>query len=264
MNPIRYLIYSIAITICATIGGVADPTSEPDPFADHSLDEPALVKGEFFTAAGLTVKPLVGWNPQFVAREDWPDVTAPTTFNRSFEAPTAVWRIDGGFLASFNAGEFGGALFFLPHGAKRWSKIVDAHVSHLERFEGDSYLAVGGLAHLQTTEGRAFLITRSNTGKWNTKIAFETQVGVPLILGTTFTDAFLEAKAEKLIVIGLDSNWGWNPLFGISRQGAVHYLGERLKDKESEQDGTGQPATRPESKSEGSDKPQPESEGRSR
>jgi DNA-binding transcriptional regulator of glucitol operon len=34
--------------------------------------------------------------------------------------------------------------------------------------------------------------------------------------------------------------------------------------KEAEQDGTGQPATRPESKSEGSDKPQPESEGRSR
>jgi len=34
--------------------------------------------------------------------------------------------------------------------------------------------------------------------------------------------------------------------------------------KEAEQAGTGQPATRPESKSEGSDKPQPESEGRSR
>jgi hypothetical protein len=33
---------------------------------------------------------------------------------------------------------------------------------------------------------------------------------------------------------------------------------------ESEQDGTGQPATRPASKSEGGDKPQPEAEGRSR
>ena len=33
---------------------------------------------------------------------------------------------------------------------------------------------------------------------------------------------------------------------------------------DGEQDGTGQPATRPESKSRGSDKPQPESEGRSR
>jgi len=32
----------------------------------------------------------------------------------------------------------------------------------------------------------------------------------------------------------------------------------------AEQGGTGQPATRPESKSEGSDKPQPEAEGRSR
>ena len=33
---------------------------------------------------------------------------------------------------------------------------------------------------------------------------------------------------------------------------------------QAEQDGTGQPATRPESKSEGGDKPQPEAEGRSR
>ena len=39
-------------------------------------------------------------------------------------------------------------------------------------------------------------------------------------------------------------------------------LAERKE--EAEQAGTGQPATRPESKSEGSDKPQPEAEGRSR
>ena len=37
-----------------------------------------------------------------------------------------------------------------------------------------------------------------------------------------------------------------------------------VKDKNAEQDGTGQPATAPESKSEGGDKSQPESEGRSR
>jgi hypothetical protein len=40
--------------------------------------------------------------------------------------------------------------------------------------------------------------------------------------------------------------------------------GHFLQEKEIEQGGTGQPATRPESKSEGSDKPQPEAEGRSR
>jgi hypothetical protein len=38
----------------------------------------------------------------------------------------------------------------------------------------------------------------------------------------------------------------------------------QLKKQKAEQAGTGQPATRPESKSEGSDKPQPEAEGRSR
>lgn len=37
-----------------------------------------------------------------------------------------------------------------------------------------------------------------------------------------------------------------------------------LAEKEAEQSSTGQPATRPKSKSEGSDKPQPEAEGRSR
>jgi hypothetical protein len=36
------------------------------------------------------------------------------------------------------------------------------------------------------------------------------------------------------------------------------------EENQAEQGGTGQPATRPESKSEGSDKPQPEAEGRSR
>jgi hypothetical protein len=44
-------------------------------------------------------------------------------------------------------------------------------------------------------------------------------------------------------------------------------LGKRLLELDktkAEQGGTGQPATRPESKSEGGDKPQPESEGRSR
>jgi hypothetical protein len=39
---------------------------------------------------------------------------------------------------------------------------------------------------------------------------------------------------------------------------------DELEKTEAQQDGTGQPATRPESKSEGGDKPQPKSEGRSR
>ncbi len=42
------------------------------------------------------------------------------------------------------------------------------------------------------------------------------------------------------------------------------YGGIRVVEDQAEQAGTGQPTTRPESKSEGGDKPQPETEGRSR
>ena len=62
-------------------------------------------------------------------------------------------------------------------------------------------------------------------------------------------------------------------LFG-SRLFSIHIINLRTANtrklyrtgelKEAEQAGTGQPATRPESKSEGSDKPQSEAEGRSR
>jgi hypothetical protein len=58
-----------------------------------------------------------------------------------------------------------------------------------------------------------------------------------------------------------------NPGFGgytLSLNRVIELAQQVAVDKNAEQDGTGQPATRPESKSEGSDKPQPESEGRSR
>ena len=56
-------------------------------------------------------------------------------------------------------------------------------------------------------------------------------------------------------------------VFEISNHTAKRQLDDVIsyaENKRVEQDGTGQPATRPESKSEGSQKPQPESEARSR
>ncbi|MCW1884861.1 hypothetical protein OKA04_08985 [Luteolibacter flavescens] len=228
-NQMHGLIYSLAIANFATITGVADPAPDAgsDSSVSHYVDEPKPLKGELMTDLGLKVKPPEGWSPPLVPQEDWPDVAAPTTFNQAFETPDKIWRIDGGFLASFDAGEFGGALFFSQHGAKRWTKVVDAHVTHLERFEGDTYLVAGGLAHLSITEGKAYLLSRSNTGRWRSKVVFATEVGVPFILGTTFTEPIGEAKTEKLIVIALYSGWGKKALFGLSQHGAVHYLGDR-------------------------------------
>ncbi len=56
------------------------------------------------------------------------------------------------------------------------------------------------------------------------------------------------------------SLFGFLLLFGVP----LSVVFTRIVKDKAEQGGTGQPATRPESKSEGSDKPQPEAEGRSR
>lgn len=264
MKLMHFFIYSLAMVTCATIAVVAKPSQEKEAVSDasHALNEPKPNQGAFTTVTALTVEPPDEWNPELVPERDWPDAEAPTNFNRNFEAPSAVWRIDGGFLASFDKGEFGGALFYLQHGAKKWSKIADAHVSHLQRFEGDSYLAVGGFAHGMTTSGCALLLTRDNNGKWKTRIAFETEVGVPRIVGTTFSESFLKAKAEKLIVIALDSRLGSNPLFGITQQGAVHYFGEHTDKDKNKQGHSGKSASPPESKS--TDNPEPETDERPR
>ncbi|CAN5131457.1 hypothetical protein BH23VER1_BH23VER1_27440 [soil metagenome] len=67
---------------------------------------------------------------------------------------------------------------------------------------------------------------------------------------TDYEDDLIQDNRDRDLVLQFDCHAYWQTL--------SRYL------TSSEQDGTGQPATRPESDSEGSDKPQPESEGRSR
>jgi hypothetical protein len=101
--------------------------------------------------------------------------------------------------------------------------------------------------------------------------------------------SFLEGEKHKdLIVVYFDKTVMWNEKEFVSERArevskqmldvgykrvivlgahsmGVHYVADtNLETKKAEQAGTGQPATRPESKSEGSDKPEPEAEGRSR
>jgi hypothetical protein len=61
---------------------------------------------------------------------------------------------------------------------------------------------------------------------------------------------------------GMHKIWLTRDDHGVSKRFLIS--GHFLQEQEIEQGGTGHPATRPESKSEGSDKPQPESERRSR
>ena len=118
----------------------------------------------------------------------------------------------------------------------QWTRVIDEHIQDIEGFGGDCFLAVGGLSHLTLSGGAAFLVTRDKSGDWVSKKVFTSEAGVPAITGTSFTDAFLTADSKKLVVIGLRDSLGIEPFFGVDSTGVVHYFGESLETKKSEQD----------------------------
>ena len=70
----------------------------------------------------------------------------------------------------------------------------------------------------------------------------------------------------KAALVRVEGSAHWKVIRMPSPRGAIQesWVTLAMLEKQwAEQDGTGQPATRPESKSEGGDKPQPEAEGRS-
>lgn len=68
---------------------------------------------------------------------------------------------------------------------------------------------------------------------------------------------WIDTESKSVRDVGQTSNM-------IPLELKINQLRAAAKKKDAQQGGSGQPATRPESKSEGNDKPQPEAEGRSR
>lgn len=217
--------------------------AQVDPFglSPQQQQQSPAEKG-FETSAQFKVVPLSGWNPENIKREEWPDIRNPIEFNRRFDRPTKIWRVEGGFFGAFDGGEWGGALFFATDRATKWTRIIDTHIQDLERFEGDTFLASGGLAHMSASMGAAYLITRKETGEWVPRKVFCSESGVPRITGTSSTDSFLAATSDKLIVLELEHPLDPRLLFGIDRKGAVHYMGERRNEAPGKQEDAEKPA----------------------
>jgi len=93
------------------------------------------------------------------------------------------------------------------------------------------------------------------------KVNMETPGTVIGMVRLTSGECILVLRSEKHIILQFRKAWG-----ALNRSDFPDILGitARIAPSSAEQASTGQPATSPESKSEGGDKTQPESEGRSR
>ncbi len=223
-----------AMVLCQSAFGqsndaVAVPFADPPPEVKRISEEDSEARAPkgFATSAEIEVEPQAGQFPERLAESEYPRIPGATDFNRMFEKPAMVWRVDAGYFATFDAGEWGGGLFFASTTAKKWTRILDSHIQHLDGFSGSRFLAVGGLAHLSARQGGAYLIWQAEDGTWQTQEVFHSLAGVPKTVGRAKHDQFLDPKTAKMIVITLEYPLlPGQAVFGIEANGRVTYLGE--------------------------------------
>lgn len=76
-----------------------------------------------------------------------------------------VRKVDEGLLVGFDAGEWGGALFFTAPDGGHPQKLADGNVVGFVDLGGEP-VALTGLAHLGVSEGKVLHLARAGVGAW--------------------------------------------------------------------------------------------------
>ena len=97
-----------------------------------------------------------------------------------FNKPSSVWVVKGGLFVAYDAGEFGGALYFFAEAGKQRSFVCNQHISDLVKVNDSTYLASGGLSHLSLSSG-AVVRVDLKAGVWESKILARFFTGIPHI-----------------------------------------------------------------------------------
>jgi hypothetical protein len=112
----------------------------------------------------------IGYGPPESAKPNADGVIAmkPETMvrhERVFEeTPHVALRIDGGWLAGADRGEWGGELMWLGDDGDR-RKVFDGNIENLYRL-GEHTIAVSGLAHLSSNSGVLLKVSRDTGRNW--------------------------------------------------------------------------------------------------
>lgn len=154
---------------------------------------------------------------------DWPKHDPPTHFHGGFQTPASVWEVDGGHFISYEAGEFGGALFFLANENIRLKLLLRGHVNSLAWVGTGTYIAAGGLAHGHE-HGSIYRIWVDDDLEWNSEEVLSTRIGIPTILMTINETAFCSIVKTEF---GLEGPKGKTHVatFNVRADGSLEYLG---------------------------------------
>lgn len=84
------------------------------------------------------------------------------------EIPDVALRIENGWLAGVDRGEWGGDLVFVGDDGKS-ERILATNIEDIYAF-GESYVAVTGLSHLGMSEGAVIKINQVDGGGWSSEV----------------------------------------------------------------------------------------------
>ena len=84
------------------------------------------------------------------------------------QVPDVALRVDGGWLAGSNRGEWGGELMFIGDDG-RSRKIIDDNIEDIHRL-GTRIVATTGLAHLTMNRGTLMSVSRDTGGTWRARL----------------------------------------------------------------------------------------------
>ena len=212
------------------------------PAASQDSKKPEAVEHNFVTSSGHKVTLIPEWFPEFLDMDSprkRPMISPPVEFNSRFTEAAMIWMAPGGYFASFDAGEWGGSFFYAPDGAKSWSRVIDSHVQNLGQFSESAFLAVGGLSHMMSSQGKVQLITRTPAGKWKTKTLMDSGWGVPVLIGESTTPLeFNEPQTARLLVVSIPNPMeeGPEPVIGFDISGKSYFLGLKSRGESGPRD----------------------------
>lgn len=192
-----------------------------DPFAPESVERNAGTPEKemaYRADSGFLIRSKRVLDPSELDSALWPKHEAPLAFNRRFDRPTHVWELRSGYFIAYEAGEWGGALFYLQKGTITPVRILEDYVSSIVEVAPHTYIVAGGLDQLE----RVHRLWIDKAQRWRHRQVLENDLEGPW---------FLENTAEGKGVIVGTCHWNEktktteNHVCGISASGAVHLYG---------------------------------------
>jgi hypothetical protein len=153
-----------------------------------------------------------------------------------FDAPVQIVRVDDGWLAAYNRGEWGATLWwFSKDGAQRYHVSSEYQINRIISFQKRIF-AAEGLAHLSSSKGSIIEISKQD-GRWTAstfvKLPHSAETMTPLddkrMCVVTSDQLLTVSLAKEVKTLVPDGDWGslYPDSIAIDKAADVVYIGMR-------------------------------------